>query len=139
MAVLLQLAPDFWEVGDLTFLEPWVPGSIQRVFYIYGAGDIQRAGHGHYETFHAVVCLRGSCRIGIANGFQEIEYSLHSPQQCLVLRPEDWHFVDSFSEDAIMIVLSNTTYSAADYFVEKPVLQVKASEICLSSTNELAV
>jgi hypothetical protein len=137
MAALLQFTPDFWEVGDLTFFAPWIPGSIQRVFYIYGAGDIQRAGHGHYETFHAVVCLRGSCRIGVANGLEETEYSLQSPQQCLILRPEDWHFVDRFSDDAIMIVLSNTTYSAADYFEEKPILQKKEAKLVLNSAKEL--
>jgi hypothetical protein len=34
---------------------------------------------------------------------------------CLILEPKDWHIMDSFSDDAILLVLSNEYYDQADY------------------------
>jgi hypothetical protein len=118
MAKLHQLKTFSSEKGHLTILENMLPGTIQRVFYIYGAGKSQRAGHRHVKNWGALVCLSGSCRVYSHDGNVERFYYLDSPKQCLVLEPQDWHLMDSFSDDAILLVVANQPYDQADYIFE---------------------
>lgn len=104
--------------GSLTVFEEIIPGVIQRVFYIYEAGNATRAGHRHQRAWNALVCLAGSCRVYCNNGREETEFQLTNPRQCLVLKPEDWHIMDEFSEDAILLVVSNQVYDQNDYIYE---------------------
>ena len=104
--------------GNLTVFESILPGVIQRVFYIYEAGHTVRAGHRHKLAWNALICLRGSCRVYSHNGQDETIFQLTNPRQCLVLEPEDWHLMDEFSDDAILLVVSNQLYDKDDYIYE---------------------
>ena len=119
MAKLYELKTFESSTGNLTVFEGIIPGVIQRVFYIYEAGHTARAGHRHHRTWHALVCLTGSCRVYNNNGTQEETFLLKTPRQCLVLQPEDWHIMDLFSDDAILLVMSNELYDKDDY-IYKP-------------------
>ena len=99
-------------------LEAIIPGNIRRVFFIYGAGGSKRGGHRHHLTWNALICIQGSCRIYSTDGENEDFYLLDNPDRCLVLTPKDWHTMDSFSSDAILLVLSNQCYNQADYIWE---------------------
>jgi len=118
MAKLYELKTFESSTGNLTVFEGIIPGVIQRVFYIYEAGRTARAGHRHHRTWHALVCLTGSCRVYNNNGTQEDTFLLTTPRQCLVLQPEDWHIMDLFSDDAILLVMSNELYDKDDYIYE---------------------
>ncbi|GAB3751677.1 sugar 3,4-ketoisomerase [Spirosoma pomorum] len=118
MAKLYNLKTFSSETGDLTVFENIIPGPIQRVFYIYNAGERSRAGHRHYLAWNALICLNGSCRVYNNNGEKEEYIYLSDPRQCLVLKPEDWHTMDQFSEDAILLVVSNQLYDKDDYIYE---------------------
>lgn len=118
MAKLYELKTFESDTGNLTVFEGIIPGVIQRVFYIYEAGRTARAGHRHHRTWHALVCLAGSCRVYNNNGTQEDTFLLTTPRQCLVLKPEDWHIMDLFSDDAILLVMSNELYDKDDYIYE---------------------
>ena len=118
MARLYELKTFTSENGSLTVFEGIIPGVIQRVFYIYEAGKSARAGHRHRRAWNALVCLNGSCRVYSHNGREETEFRLENPRQCLVLEPEDWHVMDEFSEDAILLVVSNELYDKDDYIYE---------------------
>ncbi|AKD54326.1 sugar 3,4-ketoisomerase [Spirosoma radiotolerans] len=118
MAKLYELKTFESNTGNLTVFEGIIPGVIQRVFYIYEAGHTARAGHRHHRTWQALVCLSGSCRVYNNNGTQEDTFLLTNPRQCLVLQPEDWHIMDSFSDDAILLVISNELYDKNDYIYE---------------------
>ena len=118
MAKLYELNTFESSTGNLTVFEGIIPGVIQRVFYIYEAGHTARAGHRHHRTWHALVCLTGSCRVYNNNGTQEDTFLLTNPRQCLVLQPEDWHIMDLFSDDAILLVMSNELYDKDDYIYE---------------------
>lgn len=104
--------------GNLTVLENIIPGAIKRVFYIYGVGDVSRGGHRHNKTWNALICFNGSCRIYSNDGVREEYFILDTPSSCLILEPKDWHLMDSFSQDAILLVLSNEYYDQADYIDE---------------------
>ncbi len=118
MAELHYLKTFASESGNLTVFETSIPGKIERVFYIYGVGPAPRAGHRHHRAWNAVVCLTGQCRVYCHNGRQEQTYHLSDPRECLVLKPEDWHIMDGFSEGVILLVASNQPYDQADYIYE---------------------
>lgn len=115
MASLIELNTFLSESGNLTVFEKMMPGTIKRVFYIYGAGDIPRGGHRHHKTWNALICMRGQCRVYSNNGDEENHYVLDSPDTCLILEPQDWHTMRGFSEDAILLVLANEYYDKSDY------------------------
>lgn len=118
MAKLYQLKTFASDSGNLTVFEGIIPGTIQRVFYIYGAGPTPRAGHRHLKAWNALICLNGHCRVYNHNGQEEDVYYLNNRSECLVLEPEDWHIMDDFSEDAILLVVSNERYDPADYIYD---------------------
>lgn len=120
MAELIRLSEDFWKIGDLNALQQRMPGSIRRVFYIYDVGEMQRAGHRHVQTWHAMTCIQGSCRVASTDGISEQEFWLSGPRDCLIISPEDWHIMDNFTEGTILLVFSNQPYDPDDYVYQKP-------------------
>lgn len=116
MAELLQLDSFKSESGDLTVFEKIFPTSIKRVFYICDVpfGSV-RGGHRHHKTWQALVCLKGECRVFVDNGVTEEFYHLNTSNKCLVLEPKDWHLMDRFSENSLLLVIANETYDKYDY------------------------
>jgi dTDP-4-dehydrorhamnose 3,5-epimerase-like enzyme len=115
MAFLTNLDSFSTGSGNLTVFEKLIPGTIKRVFYIQGAKNATRGGHRHHNTYNALICVQGSCHVYCCDGTSEIDYTLDSPTTCLILEPKDWHIMDTFSEDAILLVLANEYYDRADY------------------------
>lgn len=104
--------------GSLTVLDSIVPFKIKRLFYIYAVHEKEKGGHRHHETQQAVICLAGSCKI-TNNDHKTTEiFELNSADQCLFLQPEDWHVMNNFSEDAILLVLASTAFDPKDYIYE---------------------
>ena len=88
------------------------------IFYIYGVDDSVRGGHRHHKTIQAAICLQGSCHINNNNGNKKEEFTLDSPHKCLILEPSDWHTMDRFTSDAILMVLASEYFDANDYIFE---------------------
>ncbi|CCH00412.1 WxcM domain-containing protein [Fibrella aestuarina BUZ 2] len=120
MAHLLTLTQHSCERGDLTVLERVLPGTLKRVFYITNADGAVRGGHRHKKAWLALTCLQGSVDVLVDNGQQATGFTLDKPDQCLVLEPEDWHLLTAFRNTAIVLVVSNEGYDAADYIDQKP-------------------
>jgi len=118
MAKLIQLDTFESDAGDLTVVEKILPGEIKRVFYIRGQVGHERGGHRHLQTWQALICISGSCRVWINNNKTQENFHLDSPEKCLLLAPEDWHVMDEFTEDSILLVLANTQYDKDDYIFE---------------------
>lgn len=115
MPSLIELNTFHSDAGNLTVFEKMMPGTIRRVFYIYGAGHIPRGGHRHKKTWNALICLHGKCRVYVHDGEEDNHFFLEDPATCLILEPRDWHTMEDFSEDAILLVLSNEYYELSDY------------------------
>ena len=115
MATLIDLITYTDKRGNLTVIEKVIPFSINRIFYIYGVDDSVRGGHRHKTTTQAAICIQGSCRISSNNGNTEEHFILDKPSKCLIIHPEDWHTMDEFTNDAILMVLASTTYNKEDY------------------------
>jgi hypothetical protein len=115
MAELLCLNTFTDTRGNLTVIEKIIPFEIKRIFYIYGVDSSVRGGHRHKNTLQAAICLQGSCRIYCNTGNSENYYYLDSPSKCLTIDAKDWHYMDQFTSNAILMVLASTNYNEKDY------------------------
>jgi hypothetical protein len=115
MASLLNLKTFTDQRGNLTVIEKIIPFDIKRIFYIYGVDESTRGGHKHKATIQAAICLQGSCRIFCKTGELEEYFTLDTPAKCILLYPEDWHTMDYFTSDAILMVLASEYFDPNDY------------------------
>ncbi|MEO5911178.1 MAG: FdtA/QdtA family cupin domain-containing protein [Pelobium sp.] len=104
--------------GNLTVIEKVLPFDIKRIFYIYGVDDSVRGGHRHIKTIQAAICIQGSCVIENNNGKTKSNFNLDRPDKCLIIDPEDWHQMHSFTKDGILMVLASENYAPEDYITE---------------------
>lgn len=107
------------EKGSLTVFEKILQGDIKRAYYIYGISDNIRGGYRHKKAKNALTCVHGSCKVYVNNGKEEQYFELDSPNKCLILEPEDWHQISNFSDEAVLLVLSDQYYDKDDY-IEEP-------------------
>lgn len=119
MAQLIDLTTFTDKRGNLTVIEKVIPFTIKRIFYIYGVDTSIRGGHRHKKTIQAAICIKGSCRIYNNDGTSEKYYELNEPNKCLILETKDWHTMDKFSNDAILMVLASEYFDPNDYIFEK--------------------
>lgn len=106
--------------GNLTVIEKIIPFQINRVFYIYGVDNSERGFHRHKKTKQAAVVLQGKCRIMCQSGknLPLEEFILDNPSKCLILNPEDYHWMDQFSKDCILMVFASEFFDVNDYIYE---------------------
>jgi dTDP-4-dehydrorhamnose 3,5-epimerase-like enzyme len=118
MAQLIDLKTFTDKRGNLTVIEKVIPFDLKRIFYIYGVDDSVRGGHRHKTTIQAAICIQGSCHIYNSDGKEENNFVLDQPNKCLILQPQDWHRMDHFTKDAILMVLASEYFNEEDYIFE---------------------
>jgi len=98
--------------GSLTVFDKVIPFRIKRLYWIYGVPNSSiRGGHGHKETIQASVCISGSCEVTVydSKGVPKT-FLLNGPSKCLILEPREWHTMQKFSKDAILLTAASTEY-----------------------------
>ena len=118
MAYFIQLPTFLDDRGSLTVVEKILPFEIKRFYYIYNVSS-KRGGHRHHKTIQALISLNGSCEVYVNNGKEEQTFLLDSPDKSLILEPQDWHTMDKFSKDTILLVLASEYYDINDYIDEE--------------------
>jgi len=118
MAQIIDLKTYTDERGNLTVIEKVIPFDIKRIFYIYGVDNSTRGQHRHKKTIQAAISLQGSCKIYVDNNIEKNSFIMDSPSKCLILYPEDWHYMDSFSSNNILMVFTSEFYDPEDYIFE---------------------
>ena len=118
MAQLLKFKTNTDKRGCLTVLEKEIPFPIRRIFYIYNVDDSKRGFHKHKKTKQVAICIRGRCDIIIENSRQE-KFTLNHPEKGLLLEPEDYHWMEKFSKDAMLLILASEYYDEKDYIRHK--------------------
>ncbi len=89
---------------------------IKRVYYIIGTtGDVVRGLHAHHRLTQMAVCLTGSCRFVMDDGFERAEHVLDSHAKGLLIEPMVWHEMRDFSPDCVLLVLADAPYDRTDY------------------------
>ncbi|TCW60527.1 FdtA/QdtA family cupin domain-containing protein [Treponema sp. J25] len=118
MAYLLDL-PTFTDPrGSLTVLDNIIPFEIKRVYYIYNA-SAKRGGHRHKKNIQCLIALQGSCEIFVNNGREKKVFVLDNPSKGLILETVDWHTMDNFKNNCILLVLASEHYDKNDYIDEE--------------------
>ncbi len=120
MARILDLKTFTDERGNLTVIEKIIPFEIKRIFYIYGVDNSSRGNHRHKQTIQVAISLQGKCDIYCKSGdnLPTEKYELNSPQKCLILEANDFHWMKNFSKDCILMVLASQNYDADDYIFD---------------------
>ena len=117
MSYLIQIPEISDSRGTLNFIDKLLPFDIRRVFYISDVKKM-RGGHRHKKTTLALICIHGQCLVKIQNLSSEDEVLLNSKNQCLILDATDWHTMDEFSNEAVLLVLASEYYDEDDYIYE---------------------
>ena len=120
MAKLLRLKSHLDERGLLTVVQDELPFEVKRTYYIQQVPtrEIVRGGHRHKTTSQGLVCIVGSCEIYSNDGNREETFLLDDPAKCLLIGPNDWHTMQKFSEDAVLLVFASSKYDVSDYIDE---------------------
>ncbi|MEZ8302222.1 FdtA/QdtA family cupin domain-containing protein [Vibrio splendidus] len=113
---------DFPKIGDdrgnLVALEgnKNIPFSIKRVYYLFDLqSDIPRGFHAHKELIQVAVCVNGRCDILMDDGKSKEIVTLDSPDKGLLIGAMQWHEMQNFSDDCVLLVLASDVYDEADY------------------------
>lgn len=115
MAIILELPTIKDERGDLTVIEKILDYPVKRVYYIYNCDDSIRGGHSHKMTKQTLISVKGSCRINIHNKDGWNQVILDSPSKALYLAADDYHTMDQFTADCVLLVLASEYYDSNDY------------------------
>lgn len=119
MAHIVQLNSIQSSSGNLNVFENLLPGEIKRVYYISNVPKNSiRGKHRHHKTWQALICINGSCNVLVNNNIEETNYLLKDKSKCLIIEPKDWHQMDQFSDDCILLVIANENYDVNDYIDE---------------------
>jgi len=121
MASIIDLKTFSDKRGNLTVIEKIFPFEIKRVFYIYGVDESTRGYHRHKRTIQVATSIQGSCTIWVQKGIghQVEKFDLDRPSKGLLIEPTDFHWMDNFSKDCILMVFASEYYDEKDYIYEK--------------------
>ena len=104
--------------GQLVAIEAMkdLPFQVKRVYYIYDTlTNVRRGFHAHKNLQQILVCVHGSCKIHLDNGFDTAEVTLDKPFEGLYIANDMWREMYDFSEGAVLLVLASEYYDEADY------------------------
>ena len=113
---------EFNEMGDdrgnLVVIESGldVPFDIKRIFYMYGTDNEQiRGKHANRKSAFVLVNVAGSSKIRIDDGFSIATIELNKPRMGVYIPKMIWKEMYDFSNNAILLVLTNTHYDEKEY------------------------
>lgn len=115
----LNLSSHGDERGNLIAFEKNVncPFDVKRCFYIYGTkndGAI-RGAHANRNSEFLLVAVNGSCRVKIDTGKETADVFLDKPTIALYLNKMVWKEMYEFSDNTVLLVLTNTLYDKNEY------------------------
>lgn len=93
-----------------------IPFQIKRVYYIYDTvAGVVRGRHAHMKLQQILVCVHGSCKVMLDDGYERQEVCLIKPNEGLYITNSVWREMYDFSSDAVLMVLASEYYDEADY------------------------
>lgn len=104
--------------GQLVAIETMkdIPFEVKRVYYIYDTlPGVRRGFHAHLELEQILLCVHGSCKIHLDNGFDTAEVLLDKPNEGLYISNDMWREMYDFSDGAVLLVLASRHYDESDY------------------------
>lgn len=104
--------------GQLVALEEYrdIPFEIKRVYYMYDTvTGVVRGKHAHRTLEQILVCIHGSCKVRLDNGYEKKIIPLERPYEGLYIANNMWREMYDFSSDAVLMVLASDMYDEQDY------------------------
>ena len=104
--------------GNLTFVEGEreVPFRIRRAYWIYGVpGGEERGGHAYRSLHEVIVALSGSFEVHLDDGSRRSTVLLSRGYVGLYVPNMIWRQLESFSTNAVCLILASAPYDEADY------------------------
>ena len=96
---------------DITF-------EIKRVFYIFGKGNVGavRGKHSNRKSEFVLFNVSGKSKVKtIDEDLNEVVYELNEPNQAIYLPKMVWKEMYDFTEDSVLMVLTNEYYDTGEY------------------------
>ena len=115
---MFQFPPHGDDRGQLVAIEENkdLPFDVKRVYYIYDTlPGVRRGFHAHKNLEQILLCVNGTCKIHLDNGFDTAEVVLDKPNVGLYISNNMWREMYDFSEGAVLLVLASEHYTEADY------------------------
>lgn len=106
------------ERGQLIAVEEHrdIPFEIKRVYYMYGTGEgVHRGFHAHKSLQQILICIHGTCKILLNNGYEQKVIYLEKPYEGLYVSNNMWREMYDFSPDAVLLVFASDYYNEDDY------------------------
>jgi len=104
--------------GQLIALEEFndIPFRIRRVYYMYDTAEgVVRGKHAHKSLEQILICIHGTCKIRLDNGWEKKIVNLEKPYEGLYVANNMWREMYDFSPDAVLMVLASDVYDERDY------------------------
>ena len=95
-----------------------VPFEIKRIFYIFGKGNVGtvRGKHSNRKSEFVLFNVKGKSKVKtIDENKNEVVYELNEPNQAVYLPKYVWKEMYDFTEDSVLMVLTNEYYDATEY------------------------
>lgn len=93
-----------------------IPFEIKRIFYIYGTKDnVVRGQHANRNSKFVLINLVGECKVKVNDGKNEEIIILDKPHKGIYLDKMVWKDMYDFSEDSVLLVISNNYYDSKEY------------------------
>ncbi len=92
------------------------PFDIKRVYYIFGTKEnVRRGYHAHKDLKQIAVCVSGSCKFLLDDGYNKEYITLNSPDKGLLIEGLLWREMYDFSADCVLMVVASDYYNGSDY------------------------
>ena len=94
-----------------------IPFEIARVFYLYGTdGTMVRGRHANRNSQFVLINVAGSSKVKVDDGLGHIQVvNLDKPRLGLYLPQMVWKEMYDFSQDSVILVLSDQHYDSTEY------------------------
>jgi len=93
-----------------------IPFEIARIFYIYGSDKgVVRGQHANKDSEFVLINVSGKSKVKIYYGNSEEIIELNEPHMGVYIPKMVWKEMYDFSEDSVLLVLSNFKYNPDEY------------------------
>lgn len=95
-----------------------IPFEIKRIFYIFGKGNVGtvRGKHSNRKSEFVLYNVKGRSKVKtIDEEYNEMVFELNEPNQAIYLPKMVWKEMYDFTEDSVLMVLTNEYYDAGEY------------------------
>lgn len=93
-----------------------IPFEIARIFYIYGSDkEVIRGQHANRDSEFVLINVSGKSKVKIDYGNSQEMIELNEPHMGVYIPKMIWKEMYDFSEDSVLLVLSNFKYNPDEY------------------------